>query len=289
MKDIRDAVQHARGGARAVGAAHDPLRRRSAPLQQGAAGCVPAVRRARPAHLHRRHHREPVVRGEQRAAVARRGLRARSRSSRTSLRCCSIARSRARCRTSTLAFDAARDAVIGYRRRRRAAAAQPARAARHRSRRKRASRHRSSPSSKRPLARSLRRFDKGGDAFYDQISALHKSVRGSRSRRRAVLAVPHARRRRRSALRRAAPGAHGERGHRARRSARAAHRARCVRDLRAARHARGRAGARRGGDLSRRARRRATRSTPRTMRRAHSSSRTARARCRCTSATRRRG
>ncbi len=29
------------------------------------------------------------------------------------------------------------------------------------------------------LARSLRRFDKGGDAFYDQISALHKSVRGS--------------------------------------------------------------------------------------------------------------
>ena len=29
------------------------------------------------------------------------------------------------------------------------------------------------------IARSLRRFDKGGDAFYDQISALHKSVRGS--------------------------------------------------------------------------------------------------------------
>ncbi|MDR0588866.1 MAG: replication-associated recombination protein A [Burkholderiales bacterium] len=29
------------------------------------------------------------------------------------------------------------------------------------------------------LARSLRRFDKGGEAFYDQISALHKSVRGS--------------------------------------------------------------------------------------------------------------
>ncbi len=29
------------------------------------------------------------------------------------------------------------------------------------------------------LSPSLRRFDKGGDAFYDQISALHKSVRGS--------------------------------------------------------------------------------------------------------------
>ena len=29
------------------------------------------------------------------------------------------------------------------------------------------------------IAQTLRRFDKGGDAFYDQISALHKSVRGS--------------------------------------------------------------------------------------------------------------
>lgn len=29
------------------------------------------------------------------------------------------------------------------------------------------------------LAQSVRRFDKGGDAFYDQISALHKAVRGS--------------------------------------------------------------------------------------------------------------
>ncbi len=32
---------------------------------------------------------------------------------------------------------------------------------------------------KNTLTQSLRRFDKGGDAFYDQISALHKSVRGS--------------------------------------------------------------------------------------------------------------
>jgi putative ATPase len=29
------------------------------------------------------------------------------------------------------------------------------------------------------LAQNLRRFDKGGEAFYDQISALHKSMRGS--------------------------------------------------------------------------------------------------------------
>ncbi len=32
---------------------------------------------------------------------------------------------------------------------------------------------------KESLGGALRRFDKGGDAFYDQISALHKSVRGS--------------------------------------------------------------------------------------------------------------
>jgi len=32
---------------------------------------------------------------------------------------------------------------------------------------------------KQMLGDALRRFDKGGDAFYDQISALHKSVRGS--------------------------------------------------------------------------------------------------------------
>ncbi|MGH8772648.1 MAG: replication-associated recombination protein A, partial [Burkholderiales bacterium] len=32
---------------------------------------------------------------------------------------------------------------------------------------------------KNALTQSLRRFDKGGEQFYDQISALHKSVRGS--------------------------------------------------------------------------------------------------------------
>ena len=33
--------------------------------------------------------------------------------------------------------------------------------------------------SRKCLQASLRRFDKGGDLFYDQISALHKAVRGS--------------------------------------------------------------------------------------------------------------
>ena len=36
------------------------------------------------------------------------------------------------------------------------------------------------------LGALLRRYDKGGDHFYDQISALHKSVRGSRDRKSVV-------------------------------------------------------------------------------------------------------
>ena len=35
------------------------------------------------------------------------------------------------------------------------------------------------PFVERTLAKNLRRFDKGGEQFYDQISALHKAVRGS--------------------------------------------------------------------------------------------------------------
>ena len=55
-----------------------------------------------------------------------------------------------------------------------------------------------------------RRFDKGGDHFYEQISALHKARRGS------LLVVPQARRGLRPALHRTSGGAHGERGPRAR-------------------------------------------------------------------------
>ena len=87
-----------------------------------------------------------------------------------------------------------------------------------------------------------RRFDKGGDVFYDQISALHKSLRGSspdgalywiarmldgggdRTPRRACG---------RSPLHRATPGPGRVRGHRQRRSARAHHRSRRLGRLRA--------------------------------------------------------
>jgi hypothetical protein len=78
VKDIRDAVSQRRACARRARPAHDPLRRRGAPLQQGAAGRLPALRGEGAVHLHRRHHREPLVRGELGAALARDRLRARA-------------------------------------------------------------------------------------------------------------------------------------------------------------------------------------------------------------------
>ena len=65
----------AQGAGRGRGAvcprpAHGVVRRRSAPFQQDPAGRVPATYRKRRDHLHRCHHREPVVRAEFGAAVA---------------------------------------------------------------------------------------------------------------------------------------------------------------------------------------------------------------------------
>ena len=66
------------------------------------------------ADVHRRDDREPVVRGEQRAAVARRRVRARAAVARTSSASCSIARSTRRCRGATVDAVDAKDAVVGY-------------------------------------------------------------------------------------------------------------------------------------------------------------------------------
>jgi putative ATPase len=48
----------------------------------------------------------------------------------------------------------------------------------------------------RVLGERMRRYDKGGEQFYDTISALHKSVRGSDPDARAVLVRADARWRR---------------------------------------------------------------------------------------------
>ena len=62
-------------------------------------------------------------------------------------------------------------------------------------------------------------YDKSADGHYNLISALHKSVRGSRSGCGAVLSLPHDGRRRRSAVPGPPRRPHGGRGHWARRSA----------------------------------------------------------------------
>jgi hypothetical protein len=131
---------------------------------------------SRGCHLHRRDHREPVVRGQRRLAVARGGLRAEPLSDR-SWRSCSSAPARGALRP-------------GIRRRgdatRRARRATPmaTRGACSTCSRSCDGGGRGSAARRRDflddtLAQNLRRFDKGGEAFYDQISALHKSVRGS--------------------------------------------------------------------------------------------------------------
>ena len=70
------------GGGAAPARRHRPshraLRRRGAPLQQGAAGRLPALRRERRHRAHRRHDREPLLRAQRRAAVAGQGVRPRA-------------------------------------------------------------------------------------------------------------------------------------------------------------------------------------------------------------------
>ena len=70
VKEIRQVVAEAEPSAGAARPAHDPLRRRDPPLQPRPAGRVPAPRREGHDRPDRRHHREPVVRGQLGAALA---------------------------------------------------------------------------------------------------------------------------------------------------------------------------------------------------------------------------
>ncbi len=85
------------------------------------------------------------------------------------------------------------------------------------------------------LADRTRRFDKGGEQFYDQISALHKSVRSSNPDAALYWLSAHARRRLRPDLSGAPTHAHGGGGRRPRRSTRVADGDRVVGYLRSAR------------------------------------------------------
>ena len=163
---------------------HDRVHRRDPPLQQGAAGRVPAARRGRRHRAHRRDHREPVVRGQRRAAVALEGVRA-ARPDRRGGR-----GDPARARSPTPSAASAREPVDDRRR-------------------TRCARSRSTPTATRasalnllelsvaaaPIVDGARRvdiarveqtiqrrallYDKSGEEHYNLISALHKSMRNS--------------------------------------------------------------------------------------------------------------
>ena len=85
IKEIREVMAEAEAGAPPARPPHHPLRRRDPPLQQGAAGRLPAPRRSRRHRPHRRDDREPVVRGELGAALALEGLRPEAARARTAV------------------------------------------------------------------------------------------------------------------------------------------------------------------------------------------------------------
>ncbi len=76
IKEIREVMAEAERLRKTDRPPHHRLHRRDPPLQQGAAGRLPAARRGRRHRADRRDHREPVVRGQRGAALALEGVRA---------------------------------------------------------------------------------------------------------------------------------------------------------------------------------------------------------------------
>ena len=169
--------------ARRARAPQRAVPRRSAPLQQGAAGHVPAVRRRRHADLHRRDHRESLVRSHQRVVVARARVRAalarrRRHRQTTAPRARGFRARSGQARTRHRRRSAGRAGA--WRRWRCAARARHARGGRGSAPRSSDGRATITLEQVREVATGgRRRFDKGGEQFYDQISALHKAVRGT--------------------------------------------------------------------------------------------------------------
>ncbi len=174
VKEIREAVERARSHARPVRSRHHRLRGRGAPIQQGAAGRVPAARGIGPLHLHRGDHREPVVRGDRRAPVASAGLRARKPGPEDLDRLIERGFEAEKIDATQEARKRIAEFADGDGRRALNLVEQVAQAARVEGR------HGADADFVNAVSqRAGRRFDKGGENFYDQISALHKSVRGS--------------------------------------------------------------------------------------------------------------
>ena len=158
--------------------AHDLLPRRDPPLQQGPAGCAAAGGRGGAGDADRRHHREPVLRGQLGAALARPRLRARGARRRTTCACCSTARSQrgecgpaARIEPEALEFLAERsggDARTALNALELACETAGRTAARARSQ------HAEDALQRRALL-----YDRQADSHYDTISAWIKATRGS--------------------------------------------------------------------------------------------------------------
>src|SRR4051794_14244843 len=229
----------------------DLLPRRDPPLQQGAAGRAAARGRGRARHADRRDDREPVLRGQLRAALARPGLRAALARRR---RCRGAAAARARPRRGRGPGGPRRGAHVPRRprRRRRAHGPQRARAGRrHRAPRPGAARHARRrrglpPAQGRPLRQGRRpalRLHLGVDQVHARLGPRRLAVlpgRDDRGRRGPALHRPaddrarlRGRRQRRPA--RARGRRRGRPRRRARRAARGGVRALAVRHLSLAR------------------------------------------------------
>ena len=219
IKDVMAAAEHVPPRR----TPHHRLRGRSASLQQSPAGRLPAARRSRQHHLHRRHHGKSLLRDHRAAALAHARLRPASADHRRDCSSCCAApwpiterglgsekidvADGVLERIATFANGDARAAYNTLE------ALVPRRAA-------------------APMAAAHITEELLSSNAATQIPALRQIRRGAlqphlraaqiraqfRCRRRALLARAHARIRRGAALPRAAPGAHGQRRHRPRRS-----------------------------------------------------------------------
>ena len=215
VADLKKVFEEARR-RRETGAGHAAVRRRDPSLQPRPAGQLPAGDGGRHHRAGRRHHREPVVRTERAAAVARARAGVQIARRGGDREAAGARRSRSRARKLPLDDDARAHAHRAW----------PTATAAPRSRWPRKSGAppaRTKSSMPRKLQEIVQRrapiYDKAQDGHYNLISRAAQVGARLRSRRRALLSLPHARCRRAAALHRAPRGAHGDRGHRARRSA----------------------------------------------------------------------
>ena len=183
VKEMREVLEEARRLRDAPGQAHDPLPRRDPPVQPGAAGRVPAVRRGRRHRPDRRDDREPVLRAQRRAPLPLQGRRARAagaggdRADRRAgaARTCpaGLGARGLRGRTTTRSSFIAQ-ARAATRAARSTCSRRPRRTPRRPGRRRDRGRR------LRDLAqRKVLLYDKSGEEHYNLISALHKSMRDS--------------------------------------------------------------------------------------------------------------